>query len=472
MKLFDTIAAISTPHGKGGVALLRVSGAEAVAIASRVFRPKNGKPLDKVTPRTAVYGTIHAPDGGEWVAVDDGIATVFAAPASFTGEDTVEMCCHGGVLVTQTVLSALLSAGARAAEAGEFTRRAHLNGKLGLGAAEALGSLLEAGNRAQMTLAYGGLDGKLEKKSRACYEQLRRVMTSVLACIDFPDEDLAEMSREEMEHALRQTLAELQTLAATYRTGHAVAEGIPTVICGRTNAGKSSLYNQLLGRDAAIVTDIEGTTRDLLCETTSLGKVTLRLYDTAGLRETQDAVERIGMERARAVMDAAELILVLFDLTRPLCDEDEQLLSLLAERQQSQTAQVIALLNKADAQLSGEITAKIEQTVRAMLGRVLCISAKSGQGMEQLRALVEDMFLDGALNLRDDAVIANARQHAAVVRAIEALERTLTSLSAGLPMDLCCEDLGGAMSALSELDGREINEDVVSEIFKHFCVGK
>ena len=472
MRLFDTIAAISTPHGKGGVALLRVSGTDALAVASRVFRPKNGKPLDAAAPRMAIYGTIYAPDAGEWVAVDDGIATVFATPASFTGEDTVEICCHGGILVTQTVLSALLAAGARMAEAGEFTRRAHLNGKLGLGAAEALGSLLEAGNRAQMTLAYGGLGGKLEKKSRACYERLRHVMTSVLACIDFPDEDLAEMSSEEMERELRRTLVELQALSATYRTGHAVAEGIPTVICGRTNAGKSSLYNQLLGRDAAIVTDIEGTTRDVLCETTSLGKVTLRLYDTAGLRETQDAVERIGIERARAAMESAELVLALFDLTRPLREEDEQLLSELVEREMSGKAQVVALLNKADAQPSGEVAVKTEQTVRACLDRVLRISAKSGQGMDELGALVEEMFLDGALNLRDDAVIANARQHAAVIRATEALERTLEALAAALPMDLCCEDLSGAMSALSELDGREINEDVVNEIFKHFCVGK
>lgn len=472
MKLLDTIAAISTPNGRGGVAMLRVSGTDAVNIASRVFLPKNGKSLTDATPRMAIYGTILAPDEGAWVAVDDGVATVFRAPASFTGEDTVEICCHGGVLVTQTVLSALLSAGARVAEAGEFTRRAHLNGKLGLGAAEALGSLLEAGNRAQMTLAYGGLDGKLEQKSRACYEQMRLVMTSVLACIDFPDEDLAEMSREEMERTLGATLAELRALAATYRTGHAVAEGIPTVICGRTNAGKSSLYNQLLGRDAAIVTDIEGTTRDVLSETTSLGKVTLRLCDTAGLRDTQDAVERIGIDRARAAMDSAELILALFDLTRPLCEEDEQLLRLLAERQSSQGLQVIALLNKADAVNADAPAAQTEQEVRRSIENVLAVSAKDGQGMDELQMLIERMFLDGALNLRDDAVIANARQHASVVRAMEALARTLDALAADLPMDLCCEDLGVAMSALSELDGREVGEDVVNEIFAHFCVGK
>ena len=472
MKLFDTIAAISTPHGKGGVALLRVSGAEALNVASRVFRPKNGRALGEVPPRTAVYGTIRAPEDGEWPAVDDGVATVFRAPASFTGEDTVEICCHGGLLITQTVLSALLAAGARAAEAGEFTRRAHLNGKLGLGAAEALGSLLEAENHAQMTLAYGGMGGRLEQKSRACYEQMRDVMTSVLACIDFPDEDLAEMSVEEMVRSLSDALAELKALAATYRTGHAVAEGIPTVICGRTNAGKSSLYNQLLGRDAAIVTDIEGTTRDVLSEVTSLGKVTLRLYDTAGLRDTQDAVERIGIERARASMEQAELILALFDLTRPLCEEDTALLSLLAAKEREGRAHVIALLNKADARLEGEQTEQTEQAVRKALGRVLAISAKSGRGMDELRAAIENMFLDGSLDLRSDAVIANARQHAAVVRAVGALEQTLDALCAALPMDLCCEHLGEAISALSELDGREINEDVVNEIFKHFCVGK
>ena len=471
MKLLDTIAAISTPHGKGGVAVLRVSGSQAIEIASRVFVPKSGKALGECAVRSAIYGTILAPEGDAWLPVDDGLATVFASPASYTGEDTVEIHCHGGILLTQTVLSALLTAGARMAEPGEFTRRAFLNGKIGLGAAEAVGSLLEAQNRGQMTLALGGLHGKLETRSRACYEQMRTVLTSVLACIDFPDEDLAEMSRDEIIEALTGVQGELTALGKTYRTGHAIAEGIPTVICGRTNVGKSSLYNRLLGREAAIVTDIEGTTRDILSETTTLGQVTLRLFDTAGLRTTDDQVERIGIDRARRAMDEAELILALFDLTRPLTDDEHALLDELAARDVPRGT-VIALLNKFDAVGDSRISSEVCAAVTAKIAHSMTISAKSGAGMEALAELVDTLFVDGSISLRDDAVVANVRQMATVTRASESLSCALDALQAGLPMDLCCVDLTASMSALSELDGREIGEDVVSEIFSHFCVGK
>ena len=473
MEVLDTIAAISTPHGKGGVALLRVSGRDSVAVASKVFRTKSGRAvLESAPARQAVYGSIFAPEGQTWQPIDDGIATVFYGPASFTGEDTVEICCHGGVLLTQTVLSALLAAGARTARPGEFTRRAFLNGKLGLNAAQALGSLLEAGNRQQLTLAYGGMGGRLEARTRACYEQMRSVMSAVLACIDFPDEDLAEMSREDMEQALNGTLVELRALADTYRTGHAVAEGIPTVICGRTNVGKSSLYNAILGYDAAIVTDVEGTTRDVLCEAATLGSVTLRLYDTAGLRHTDDPVERIGIDRAQAAMQGAELILAVFDATRPLEKDEIELLDELSVREARGEACVIGLLNKSDDKTEPTIADEVLRVVKGSLSHVLCMSAKTGEGMERLAAMVNEMFVDGSLDLRDDAVIVNARQQAAVERAVEALCRALDALEQGLPIDVCCVDLTDAMQALSELDGRQISEDIVSEIFSHFCVGK
>ena len=471
MELLDTIAAISTPHGKGGVAMLRVSGADAVAVASRVFLPKSGRTLCETASRVATYGTILAPEGDGWVSVDDGIATVYRAPASFTGEDTVEICCHGGILLTQTVLEALLTAGARMARAGEFTRRAHMNGKLGLSAAEALGSLLQADNRRQMTLAYGGLDGKLEKRSRACYDELLRVMSSVLACIDFPDEDLAEMSCEEMIESTRAVRADLASLSATYRTGHAVAEGIPTVICGRTNVGKSSLYNRLVGREVAIVTDVEGTTRDVLSDTATLGGVTLRLFDTAGLRQTDDLVERIGIDRARAALESAELVLAMFDLTRPLTDDELALLDELAERDMPRGT-VIGLLNKFDAVEDQNISSAVAGAVTAKISHTMTVSAKTGAGIGALADLVDTLFVDGSLDLRSDAIVANARQHAAILRATEALDRALEALVSALPIDLCCVDLTDAMSALSELDGREVNEDIVDAIFHNFCVGK
>ena len=464
MRIGDTIAAVSTPRGKGGVALLRVSGREALAVCERVFQPKNRKALSQATARIAVYGNILAPDAdGEWRAVDDGLATYFPAPHSFTGEDTVELCCHGGVLLTQTVLTALLAAGARPAEAGEFTRRAFLNGKMGLSSAEALGNILEAQTKDQLTLAYNGMGGRVEARCRGIYESIRDILASIYVRIDYPDEDLADMSREEIMGALEACHTALNGLIGTYSTGRAVAEGIPTVICGRPNAGKSTLYNLLVGREAAIVTDIEGTTRDILSESTSLGCVTLRLFDTAGLRTTENPVEQIGIARAKEALDSAELILAVFDVSRSPDGEDLRLM----EELRSCTGTVIAVLNKSDA-----ISSPIDAHYREAFANTVTMSAKEGKGLEELTALVEALFTDGAIDLRNDAILTNARQHAATLRAREAVERSLAALGAGMPLELCCSDAEDAMSALCELDGRSISEDIVAQIFSRFCVGK
>lgn len=461
----DTIAAVSTPRGKGGVALLRVSGSDAVAVAARVFEPKNGKPLDAVPVRTATYGTVHTTDeNGVRTAIDDALATVFRAPASFTGEDTVEICCHGGILLTQTVLTALLAAGARPARAGEFTKRAFLNGKIGLSSAEALADLLEAQTREQLLLAHGGMKGKTERESGEVYEQLRHILASVYAVIDYPDEDLADMTREEMTAEFDTCAEKLRRLAGTYRTGHAVAEGIATVICGRPNVGKSSLYNRLVGRDAAIVTEIEGTTRDLLSETATLGRVTLRLTDTAGLRETGDTVEKIGVERAREAVENAELILAVFDGSREPTDADRELAGILS----GVRGTVVAVLNKTDLGTNQ----KTVDFCHTLCKNVVCFSAKTGKGTESLAERIDQLFTDGSLDFGTDAILTNARQHAAVLRALADVERAANALRQGLPIDLCCNDAESAMSSLGELDGRAVSEDLVSEIFSHFCVGK
>ena len=460
----DTIAAVSTPRGKGGVALLRVSGENAIGVCASVFQPMNGSGLEEVASRQAVYGRIFISDAnGERTEIDDGLATVFRAPASFTGEDTVEICCHGGILLTETVLTALLSAGARPAMAGEFTRRAFLNGKLGLSSAEALGDLLEAKSREQILLAHSGMHGRTEARCDALYAALRHVLASVYACIDYPDEDLAEMSRGEILDELERCAADLRGLVNTYRTGHAVAEGIPTVICGRPNVGKSSLYNCIVGREAAIVTDVEGTTRDVLTETAPLGKVTLRLCDTAGLHSTEDRVERIGIDRARAEMERAELVLALFDASAAPAEEDLQLCRELMERQGA----VVAVLNKCDRMCNDTVA-----FYRERFANTVCMSAMTGKGMDALTACVERLFIDGSLDVRSDAVLSNARQHAAAIKSLRALESAMESLRAGYPEDACCSDVESAMEALTELDGRAVSEDLVSEIFAHFCVGK
>ena len=463
MFIGDTIAAISTARGKGGVALLRISGPDAVSICERVFLPRSGKKLSEYAPRTAVFGSICAPDErGEWNEIDNGLATVFRAPASFTGEDTVEICCHGGILLTQTVLTACLAAGARAAEAGEFTRRAFLNGKMGLSAAEALGDLLEAQTREQLTLAHAGTDGRVERKCREIYDALCAVLSSVYAKIDYPDEDLAEMSREEMQASLNDCIARVEKLFDTYRTGHAIAEGIPTVICGKPNVGKSSLYNLIVGRDAAIVTDVEGTTRDVLTETASLGRVTLRLFDTAGLRQTEDVVERIGIDRARKALEDAELILAVFDGSVAPDKEDQA----LAQSLSGSNATVIAVINKSDLGIAEE------DFYKTHFSHTVTLSAKAGEGTEELSALVESCFINGELDTKSDTVLTNARQRGAAIATLEALKRAQEGLELGLPVELCCSDCEAAMQAIAELDGRAVSEDIVSHIFSHFCVGK
>ncbi len=448
---FDTVAAVSTPYGKGGIAVIRISGEDAVAIAERVFSPVGAKALSEHPARTAVYGTIHDPADTE--VLDDGVALVFRAPCSFTGEDTVEISCHGGVLVTRRVLEACFLAGARQALPGEFTRRAYLNGKLALERAEALGNLLEAGNDGQMKLARAGMNGLLTDRAEAIYMSLCGVLANLEAGMDFPEEDLTELSRTELRDLCAQAESEMQTLIRTWRTGHAIAEGIPTVICGRPNVGKSALYNRLVGHDAAIVTDIAGTTRDILTEPVTLGRVTLRLSDTAGLRSSEDPVERIGVERARRAMEDAELVLLLSDdVTDP---EADALAATLAEKGTT----VLHILTKSDLR---DFVASDR----------LSVSSVTGEGFDRLTAAVEDAFIDADLRMGEDAVVFSARQVSALRESAEALTVAVSNLDMGLPYDICADDIRAALSAIGTLCGRETGEDVITEIFARFCVGK
>ncbi len=463
MNLLDTIAAVSTPYGKGGVALIRISGADAIAVADKIFKARSGRKLAEAEHGKMTYGEIFMP--GESDSIDDVMAVAFRAPRSFTGEDTVEISCHGGILVTRKVLSAVLLAGARAAEAGEFTRRAYVSGKLKLNEAEALGDLLEARSESQLTLARGGMKGRLSDRMGELYDDLRKVLTGIYAVIDFPDEDLSEMSREEMESEIGRVAADVRRLADTYGTGRAVSEGIPTVICGRTNAGKSSVYNRILGYDAAIVTDVEGTTRDVLRETAILGKATLLLCDTAGLRRTEDKVESIGIERSLKEIDDAELVLAVFDGTRAPTDEDVE----LAQKVNVSGVASIALINKSDlcAEQSSELL-----SLCSTFDKTVSVSAANGEGFDALAAAVEELFIDGDIDIKKDAVVTGARQFAALNSCCELLYRALEDMRCGVSLDACCVGIECAMSALGEVDGREIGEEIVADIFSHFCVGK
>jgi tRNA modification GTPase len=461
MKLLDTIAAVSTPYGKGGVAMIRISGADAFLVADKIFRSANGKKLSETEHGKMIYGEIFMPN--ESISVDDGMAVRFCAPRSFTGEDTVEITCHGGILVTRKVLSAALTAGARHAEAGEFTRRAYISGKMKLTQAEALGDLLEADSESRLLLARNGMRGNLAKEADKIYASLRSVMASMYAAIDFPDEDLAQMSREDIAAVLKDAALCVKKLTNTYKTGRAVNEGIATVICGRANAGKSSVYNRILGYDAAIVTDIEGTTRDVLREKATLGSASLLLCDTAGLRKTEDVVENIGIERTLGALDEAELVLAVFDASSPLTDEDRELIERIASSKKT----AIALLNKADRETDALVSLD-----EATFAKVIRISALTGEGFDTLSETVDGLFIDGSIDISNDAIVTGARQYASLVSASEAIGQSLSDIDAGLPLDLVSVGLESAMSALGEVDGREIGEEIVAEIFSKFCVGK
>ena len=463
MNHLDTIAAISTPYGKGGIAVLRVSGENAISVAEKIFIPVGDKSLSEKESNKAIYGNIYETSCENPQQIDDGIAVVFRAPRSFTGEDTVEISCHGGILVTQKVLTALLCAGARLAIPGEFTKRAFINGKMTLTSAEALGDLLEAQTDEQISLSRSNMRGVLSGEVKQIYDSLGNVLAAIFAHIDYPDEDLADISHSEMLSVAQENLSKLKKLASTYSTGRAVMSGIPTVILGKTNAGKSSLYNRIIGRDAAIVTDIEGTTRDVLTETAKLGRVILRLSDTAGLRESEDTVEQIGIDRARATAESAELILAVFDGSRTPDEKDEEFIKYL----DTLSGVKVAIINKSDL---GSVT-----EVNDLLGGfeyISPLSASLGEGFDALESLIEKIYIDNKLDTGNDAIISNARQSAAVNSAIEALEIAIDAIEGELPLEICCAEVENTLSALGELDGRTVSEDIVSRIFANFCVGK
>lgn len=458
----DCIAAISTPPGKGGVSVIRLSGDGAFRIAERIFTPKSKKRLTEYPRRTLVYGDIEK--GGEHI--DDCLAVCFDKGSSFTGEETVEFNCHGGVLVTRCVIEALIVSGARLACKGEFTKRAFINGKLTLTSAEAIGNLLDAKTEEQLRLSGSSARERLDKRISEIKKSLTDVLSSAYARIDYPDEDLGDFSESELLNRLCAAKSALDKLIATYRTGRAINEGIATVICGKPNVGKSTLYNLLCGEDAAIVTDIGGTTRDVLERSVPLGRVMLNLADTAGIRESSDTVEAIGIERSKDRMRKGELILALFDLSRPIDEEDKDILDMLNECRGTK----VALLNKTDAKCDGFDT----ELIKNRFSEVLEISAKDGDA-DALIALTEAinrLFTDGEIRTGEDAIVSSSRQYSALSRASEFLALAIEALEIGISQDAVSSDVERALGALSEVDGRGVSEEVVSDIFAKFCVGK
>ncbi len=450
------IAALSTPSAPAGLGVLRVSGRDAIGVASRVFRPaRPDRSLDRLPGYTAAFG--HVADGeGD---IDECVALVFRAPHSYTGEDVVELSCHGGPYLLQRTLRALLDAGARPAGPGEFTRRAFLNGKMDLTGAEAVMGLIAADGRLAARTALAAKEGAVYRRVEAVIGTLVEAQAAFSAYVDFPDDDIPELTPEALDAALGEAETALSGLLSTFDAGRILREGVDTVIVGSPNVGKSTLMNLLAGCDRSIVTPTAGTTRDVVEETVRVGNVTLRLADTAGIRDTADEVEAAGVERARARLRTAALVLAVFDGSRPLEDGDRALL-----RELPDTA--VALINKSDRPLAADA-----DEIRRAVPRTVTISAATGQGAEELIREVED--ITGVCRLHQgEPVLATERQRDAARRALSGVAEAAAALSAGMTLDAVSVCVDSALDALMELTGERVTEAVVEDIFSRFCVGK
>ena len=454
----QTIAAIATPPAPSAIGILRLSGDGAIEAAAAVFRPAGGKSLAEYESRRLVYGTLLGPDGAP---IDQALATVSRAPRSYTGEDTAEFQCHGSPTVLQLGLEALFAQGVRQAGPGEFTRRAFLNGKLDLTQAEAVADLIDAETPAAVRQAAGQLSGALGRRVGAIYDGLVDLMAHFHAVLDYPDEDIDPFRADTIRAGLEEARAGLSALLATYERGRYIAGGVPCVLVGRPNAGKSSLLNALVGYDRAIVTDVPGTTRDTVEARCRLGGVVLKLIDTAGLRDTEDAVERIGVARSRAALEEARLALLVVDGSEPLTAED-----LAAMDEAEKAPRVLCLVNKSDRPLAADVEA-----LRRRFPNLRVVSAATGAGLEELEGDIAALFPTGGAEAAGE-LLTNARQAEAARRALAGVERAGESLAAGITPDALLTDVEEALSALGELTGASVREDVTARIFQRFCVGK
>ncbi|MDR1563790.1 MAG: tRNA uridine-5-carboxymethylaminomethyl(34) synthesis GTPase MnmE [Oscillospiraceae bacterium] len=451
-----TIAAIATAQAPAGVGIIRISGAEAKAIASKVFVSRLDKNILNAAGYSMLYGNICS---GE-VVLDDAVALVFTAPKSYTGEDVVELSCHGGMYNLQRVLHLVLEAGASLAEAGEFTKRAFLNGKLALNQAEAVMDLISAQNEQALRLANASREGALNLKLNKIKAALLDLTAKLAVWADYPEDDIDELENERLLEALQLQREELLALLATYKTGKLIAQGIGAVILGKPNVGKSTLMNLLSGCARSIVTDIPGTTRDIVEEAVNLGDITLRIADTAGIRETDDPVESLGVELALKKLESADLVLAVFDNSQPLGKEDFELLKKLKGKN------AIAILNKSDV---SQIVSR--ETIWEYGLKTVEISALSWDPLEALQAAVRDCF--NGLQLNPSAgVLANERQYEAVGSALAAVEEALAAAECGFTLDAITVSLEGTLAALYELTGERASEQIVNQIFEKFCVGK
>jgi len=454
----DTIAAISTALGEAAIAIVRVSGPEAIPIVYRLFRGK--VPLAQVKSHTIHYGHLIRPDTGE--KVEEVLVSVMRAPHTFTREDVVEVNCHGGIVGVQQVLQLILDAGARLAEPGEFTKRAFLNGRIDLAQAEAVIDLIRAKSERAMKLAIRQVEGRLSEKIRAIRQQLLELLAHLEVTIDYPEYDAEDLTRQHLLNETARLREEIRKLLASARQGRVLREGVSTAIIGRPNVGKSSLLNALARENRAIVTDIPGTTRDIIEEMVTVRGIPLRLVDTAGIRETADLVEQIGVQRSRKALEEADLILLVVNSGEPMTEEDRKLLAMVKDRN------AILVANKADLPLRLDL----QDLESAFPGRVVQTSTVGEPGLAQLEDKIAELFLSGEVETEDFTYLSNARHIRLLTQAEDALAEALRHLEEQIPVDMIGIDLRRAWSLLGEIIGEEVGEALLDQIFSQFCLGK
>ena len=453
----DTFAAIATIQAPSAIGIVRLTGPDTRRILDGVFAPANGRPMSAQTPRKLVFGRALDRSGG---VIDEALAVLFPGPNSYTGEDCAEIHCHGSPVVLDEVLAAAFARGARQARGGEFTQRAFLSGRMDLIQAESVADLIDAESAGAARNAVGQLQGRMSRSVGGIYDALMDVVSRFYAIVDYPDEEIEPLQQAQIEQTLAESAERLDALLATFSRGRLLKSGVPAVILGKPNAGKSSLLNALLGYDRAIVTDIAGTTRDTVEEKVLVGSVLLRLCDTAGIRDAADTVERLGVERAQQAAQRAELALLVLDGSAPLTREDEE--AIAAARR---ARRMLVLVNKADLPQVLDTAA-----LRVRFGEVIPLSARSGAGVDALCRAVEELFAGGETPRGE--LLTNARQAESAQCALDAVRRAEQALRSGLSPDAVLTDAEEALEALAEFSGKRVRDDLVATIFSRFCVGK
>lgn len=458
MKDFDTIGAISTSIGEGGIAIVRISGDKAKDVVEKIFQAKNGQSIKDMKSYTMKYGYIIDENNNH---IDEVIVSFMKGPRSFTAEDTIEINCHGGVVATNKVLEQIIKQGVRLAEPGEFTKRAFLNGRIDLSQAEAVIDIINAKTDLSMKSALMQSEGLISKEIRGLREKLLSTIAHIEATVDYPEDDLEEVTSEMAIRDLDIIRKEIKGFIETAEEGKILREGLSTVIVGKPNVGKSSLLNAITKENRAIVTDIPGTTRDVIEEYINISGIPIKIIDTAGIRETDDVVEKIGVERSRAKINDADLIILILDSSNELTEEDKEIINHISNKK------YMILLNKSD--LNSKITQKDLENINCT--NIYNISAKTGEGIDEVRTAIKDMFFKGEIST-NNVIITNTRHKEALLRAYECIESAINTLNYTFAIDLASIDIRNAWTFLGEITGDSLEENIIDKIFKDFCLGK